>query len=149
MPQTKRQSVPQLLLWMLGCQEVPDDGDRRRVLGGAYKLPRFGTNDKAVEIDHPTVKDTVRDANGRILAKTKTTVRKLEVAQAGDMAYDVSDIEWTMQRKTPTGTKNEAGRFTTSRLMVWKKVDGVWRPAASFDFPHDGSYPNPAGPRAR
>jgi hypothetical protein len=114
---------------------------------GAYKYPLFSSKDKAVEIDHPRVQNRLREANGRFALKSKTTVRKLEIAQAADMAYEVSDVELTVQLKGSKGTETDT--FMTSTLRVWKKVDGTWRPAAAFNFAHDGSYPNPAGPRAR
>lgn len=62
--------------------------------------------------------------------RSVTTVVKLEVAKAGDMAWEFSNSEVTFTFKV--GTKNT---FTRSILRVWRKDAGQWKIAATFGLP--------------
>jgi ketosteroid isomerase-like protein len=68
--------------------------------------------------------------------KSEVQVVRLEVAGAGDMAYEFSNftLSWEI-----ANTK-EHTQFTGSALRVWKKVDGKWQVAASFLRPHDAPF---------
>jgi ketosteroid isomerase-like protein len=61
-----------------------------------------------------------------------TTIRKIEVAKAGDLTYEFSDaiVSYEAQGGVPTS-------FPTSLLRVWKKDAGEWKLAAFFIRPHD------------
>jgi ketosteroid isomerase-like protein len=72
--------------------------------------------------------------------KIDTQIVKLEVAAAGDMAYEFSNftLSWDV------GNTKEHVSFTGSALRVWKKMDGKWQVAAAFMRPHDNG---PSAPR--
>jgi ketosteroid isomerase-like protein len=63
--------------------------------------------------------------------KNKTTVRRIEIAKSGDLAYEFSDSELSFDLKDG---KRES--FPTSALRVWKKEGGEWKVAAQFSRPH-------------
>jgi ketosteroid isomerase-like protein len=67
--------------------------------------------------------------------RTETRVRRIEIAQAGDLAYEFSDGTGTRRMKRPDGSE-EPATFENSTLRVWKKVDGRWLVAAHFAAPH-------------
>jgi hypothetical protein len=63
--------------------------------------------------------------------RIRSTVRRIEIAQAKDFAYDYSDAELSFDVKS--------GRhfsFPLSTLRVWKRVAGVWTVVAEFHQPH-------------
>jgi ketosteroid isomerase-like protein len=67
-------------------------------------------------------------------SKSTTRVQRVEVAASGDMAWEFSygtlehDLDETPARHVS---------FETARLAVWKKVNGQWQVAASFQRPLD------------
>jgi ketosteroid isomerase-like protein len=65
--------------------------------------------------------------------KSELQVIRIEVAAAGDMAYEFSNftLSWDI-----ADTKEHV-KFTGSALRVWKKVDAKWQVAAVFQRPHD------------
>jgi hypothetical protein len=63
--------------------------------------------------------------------RNKVTIRRIEVAKSGDLAYEFSDSELSFDLKDG---KRES--FPTSALRVWKKEDGQWKVAAQFSRPH-------------
>ena len=65
--------------------------------------------------------------------KAEVQVVRLEVAAAGDMAYEFSNFTLSWD---DADTKKQT-KFTGSALRVWKKVDGTWQVAAGFQRPHD------------
>lgn len=60
-------------------------------------------------------------------------VRRIDLAKAGDLAYEYSDFNLTRERIAD----GEKINFDGSLLRVWKKSDGAWKVAASFRFPHN------------
>lgn len=67
------------------------------------------------------------------------TPTRVEIAKAGDMAYDVGT--YRMSFDSPQGKVVDEGNFTT----VWKKVDGRWMIASDNSV---SSKPMPAPPMA-
>ena len=94
---------------------------------GALKRPRVGRDTKAEIFD---------DVKNRTGQKVKTSIQRIDIAKSGDMAYEFSDAELTIEEKGPDG-KPRSNTFMTSRLRVWKKVGGQWLVAAQFARPHD------------
>lgn len=98
---------------------------------GAYKFPTMSAAEQAVRIDDPDVQNRVPGSQ-----RSKTTIRRIDVASAGDMAYEFSSVLFTFQIRQPDGSDKEQP-IDTSMLRVWKKVDGKWLLAASASFPND------------
>ena len=100
---------------------------------GAYARPVVGLKSPAKPLDSAAM------ANRR---NTTLAVRprRIEVAQAGDMAYEFSDFTLSMDM----ATTNQHHSFTGSMLRVWQKVNGEWKIAAQFMRPHD-DQPMPEG----
>jgi ketosteroid isomerase-like protein len=65
--------------------------------------------------------------------KTTTQIVRLEVAEAGDMAYEFFNFTLSFDL---ADTKQHIS-FTGSGLRVWKKVGWEWQVAAAFMRPHD------------
>jgi hypothetical protein len=65
--------------------------------------------------------------------KSSTKVERIEVAAAGDMAWEFSTgtLEFDLEGSS------EHLKFETGTLRVWKKEDGQWKVAASFIRPLD------------
>ena len=51
---------------------------------------------------------------------------RLEVAEAGDMAYEVGT--YSLSFDGPNGRANDEGKY----VVVWKKEEGAWRAAADI-----------------
>ena len=94
---------------------------------GALKRPRVGRDAKAEVFD---------DVKNRTGQKIKTSIQRIDIAKSGDMAYEFSDAELTVETKGPDG-KPRSNTFMTSRLRVWKKVGDQWLVAAHFARPHE------------
>ena len=64
--------------------------------------------------------------------RSTTTVRRIEIAKSGDLAYEFSDSELSYQLKN-------AGKvsFPRSVLRIWKKDGGQWKVAAYFARAHE------------
>jgi hypothetical protein len=99
---------------------------------GAYKGPVIGRRVAPQPIDNPGVTNRVQGSQ-----RSKTTVRRIDIAQAGDMAYEFSDVELTWDMKTANGVQRSNADFMTSVLRVWKKVEGRWLVDAHVSFAHD------------
>ena len=71
-------------------------------------------------------------AEQRRNTQSRDEIVRLEVAAAGDMAYEFGNgtLSYDM------ADTNERGTIRTSYLRVWKKVDGEWRIAAEFRRPN-------------
>ena len=93
---------------------------------GAYKTPVMG-DERAVEVSRD------RAPSNRVPGTTRNrpTVRKLEIAASGDMAWEFSTSELSFDLKD--GTKVT---LPTSTLRVWRKEQGAWKVAAVFNHPH-------------
>ena len=68
--------------------------------------------------------------------KTTTKVQRLEVAAAGDMAWEYSTS--TVEYDLDDSPKHE--KFDTGLLRVWKKEAGQWTVAATFIRPLDTPF---------
>jgi hypothetical protein len=67
--------------------------------------------------------------------KMKTTIRRIEISQSRDLAYEFSDGEGVARELDASGKIGDR-TFTNSTLRVWKKVNGQWQVAASFARAH-------------
>lgn len=65
--------------------------------------------------------------------KIASEIVRLDVASAGDMAYDFSNFTMSYDM---ADTQQHVS-FPGSLLRVWKKVNGQWRVVAFFARPHD------------
>ena len=106
-------------------QQTPETADSV-FFSGAMKRPRVGRDAKAETFD------SVKNRTGQ---KTKTSIQRIDIAKSGDMAYEFSDAELTIDGKGPDGEPNSRTVMTSS-LRVWKKVSGEWLAAAHFVRPH-------------
>jgi len=92
---------------------------------GAYPRPQVG-------------QETVKPFNEAAMKqrrneKTTTQIVRLEVAEAGDMAYEFFNFTLSFDL---ADTKQHTS-FTGSGLRVWKKVGWEWQIVAVFMRPHD------------
>ena len=94
---------------------------------GAFKRPRVGRDAKQEVFD---------DVKSRTGAHTKASVQRIDIAKSGDLAYEFSNVELTIEDKGPDG-KPRSNTFMTSRLRVWKKVGSQWQSAAHFARGHE------------
>ena len=98
---------------------------------GAYPRPSVG-QEKVRHFNEAAVEQ-------RRNQKTTTQIVRLEVAAAGDMAYEFFNFTLSFDR---ADTKKHTS-FTGSGLRVWKKVGGQWQVAAAFMRPHDVPFARP------
>jgi ketosteroid isomerase-like protein len=70
---------------------------------------------------------TQEAAKSRANQRTKTEMRRLVVAQSGDLAYDFGDV--TFSYDAPDGKRVS---FNSSYLRAWRKVRGEWMVDAVF-----------------
>jgi hypothetical protein len=97
---------------------------------GTVKRP-FSRGQGTPELDdEPMVRNQVPGSERRT-----TSVRRIEVAQSGDIAYEFSDVELTFQLNAPKGLRPD--NFMSADLRVWKKVNGEWLIAAHSSHAHD------------
>jgi ketosteroid isomerase-like protein len=59
------------------------------------------------------------------LMKLERKPKRIEVAEAGDMAYEVGTYEVSWEEPN-----NRRGQASGNYVTVWKKVDGEWKTAA-------------------
>jgi hypothetical protein len=95
---------------------------------GAYKRP-------AVRGQSTSELTARSQAAKRESSKQVTTIRRIEISQSRDMAYEFSDGEVVARELDASGKMGDR-RFTNSWLRVWKKVNGQWQVAAAFARPH-------------
>ena len=107
-------------------QRVPTTADAI-FWSGAFQKPVIG-DEKPVEVVSP------RSPSKRVpgSARGKSTIVRLEVAKAGDMAYEFStgDLGFKLQDGSDVS-------LSTSLLRVWRKEGGQWKVAAWFARPHE------------
>ena len=94
---------------------------------GAYKAPVMGA-EKPVERGGPGAPSNRVPGS----QKVTTTVNKLEIAKAGDMAWEYSTNRTSYEVKGSGKTE-----FSASSLRVWRKDGGEWKVAAQFIRPHE------------
>jgi hypothetical protein len=79
--------------------------------------------------------EPIARVKGREFVRAKTTIRRIEFASSGDMAYLFSDTDATYRVKGPDGQMQDQS-FTNSALRVFRKIDGKWLRAVHFAAPH-------------
>jgi ketosteroid isomerase-like protein len=94
---------------------------------GAYKRPTIGNEQGEEVAGAGQVSARVPGTN-----RAKTSVVRIEVAKSGDLAYEFSNVEVSLELKD--GKKMA---FPNSTLRVWKKEAGQWKIAAHFARPHE------------
>lgn len=94
---------------------------------GAYPRPLVGRVDTAAVKPLPDAR-----MEQRRNVKSTSEIVRLEVAGAGDMAWEFSNFTLSYD----LADTKEHQSFPGSLLRVWKKVDGQWRIAAAFMHPH-------------
>jgi ketosteroid isomerase-like protein len=92
---------------------------------GAYPRPQIG-QEKVKPFNEAAMEQRRNE-------KTTTEIVRLEVAEAGDIAYEFFNFTLSYDQ---ADTKHHTS-FTGSGLRVWKKVGWEWQVAASFMRPHD------------
>jgi len=102
-------SMPERVLWLASFQKP--------VVGS--EAPVLRTHERGIENRVP---DTTKNA---------TTVRRIVIAESGDLAYEYSDgmLEFDLKAGGHVTSPN-------STLRVWQKQDGQWKMAASFTITH-------------
>ena len=96
---------------------------------GAYKRP-------AVRGQGTAELTTRTQAANRESSKRVTTIRRIEISQSRDMAYEFSDGDVVVRELDASGKMTDR-KFKNSSLRVWKKVDGQWQVAAAFARAHE------------
>ncbi len=109
---------------------------------GAYARPMVGRAAAA----HTQPTDSA-EMNSRQNQRIDTHIVRLDVARAGDMAWEFSDFTLSFDRATaaanagptagPSAGTGAHEQFTGSLLRVWEKRNGRWQIAAVFARPHD------------
>ena len=74
-------------------------------------------------------------AGNRSNEKTAVTVNQLHVSASGDMAYEYSTFKSSWVRNDTKQTIQREGGL----LRVWRKIDGKWHIAASFQQPYNNT----------
>jgi ketosteroid isomerase-like protein len=92
---------------------------------GAYPRPQVG-QEKVKPFNEAAMEQRRNE-------KTTTQIVRLEVAAAGDMAYEFFNFTLSYDR---ADTKQHTS-FTGSGLRVWKKVAWEWQVAVAFMRPDD------------
>jgi hypothetical protein len=96
---------------------------------GAYARPEIGFKDTVTAEALPGTRlGERRDVQAHV------TIRRIEVAQAGDMAYEFSDYTLSAVMTNDNQTRTVAG----SLLRVWKKINADWKVVAGFMRPYGG-----------
>jgi ketosteroid isomerase-like protein len=95
-------------------------------VSGAYARPVVGRREEVQPLPGAKMEQ-------RRNVKSDIRVQRIEVAQAGDLAYEYSDFTQSYDRADTTVHTS----FEGSVLRVWKKVDGEWRIAAMFARPNE------------
>jgi ketosteroid isomerase-like protein len=90
---------------------------------GAYPRPQIG-QEKVKPFNQAAMERRRNE-------KTTTQIVRLEVAAAGDMAYEFFNFTLSYDR----ADAKQHTSFTGSGLRVWKKVGGQWQVAAAFMRP--------------
>ena len=102
-------SIPDRVFWTAAFQKP--------IVGDETPVPR--THERGIENRVPNT------------TKTTTTVRRIVIAESGDLAYEYSDgsLEFDLKDGGHVSSPN-------STLRVWQKHDGQWRMAAAFSMTH-------------
>ena len=108
------------------AQKAPPASEDRIFWSGAIKRPIVG-RERGEEI--PSDRQPANRVTGS--QRTKTTVRRIEIAKSGDLAYEFSDVQLSFQLQN-----GRQESFPSSILRVWKKDAGQWKVAAHFARPH-------------
>ncbi|HKP50091.1 MAG TPA: hypothetical protein VJU17_08770 [Gemmatimonadales bacterium] len=103
-------------------------------VSGAFPRPIIGR--KAISASDTGMRNAQAETRKRINEKLKTRVQRVEVSQAGDMAYGFALFDLEFDRPDSTGQKEHV-KFEGSQLTVWKKQGGEWRLAAAFMRPNE------------
>jgi len=108
-----------------GGGPIPSTTDRV-LWQGSFQKPIVGQ-------ETPTLRTHDRGIENRVPNTTKntTTVRRIVIAESGDLAYEYSDGTLGFDLKDGTHISSP-----TSTLRVWQKQDGQWKMAASFTLTH-------------
>ena len=102
-------------------------------VSGAYPRPIIGRKIEPSATGMAEADAEMKKRSGVVL---KTRPQKVVVAKAGDMAYGFALFEMEFDRPDSAG-KSEHVKFEGSQLTVWRKADGEWRLAASFNRPNE------------
>ncbi len=107
--------------------KVPTYTDERIFVSGAFAKPQIG---KEVSEEDKARRDKMQKE--RLNFKQNSRIQRLEVAKAGDMAYEfgLADLSWDTPEK-----KHIA--FESSYLRVWRKVEGEWKVDVFFARPNE------------
>lgn len=121
----EEQAIRQLVAKQ-GTAEAAKQTDDVIFVSGAYARPVVGRREEVKPLA-----DAKMDQ--RQNTKSEIRVQRIEVAQAGDMAYEYSDFTQSYDR---ADTKARVS-FEGSVLRVWKKVNGEWQIVAMFARPNE------------
>lgn len=107
--------------------------DNRIFVSGAYPRPLIGQQMNAGDQQR---NDQMQKERQNVSQKSR--IERLEVAQAGDIAYEFgySDLSWDTPQK-----KHIA--FEASYLRVWRKVQGQWKVDVFFARPNEENAKKP------
>ena len=124
-PSRDEQEIRELIRGRDEGREMPRTVDRI-FWSGALRRPIVGAESGQVITGDTEPANRVRGSE-----RIRSTVRRIEIAQAKDLAYDFSDGELSFDVKTGRHVS-----FPFSTLRVWKRVAGVWTVVAEFHHPH-------------
>jgi hypothetical protein len=102
-------------------------------VAGAYPRPIIGGK---LDPSDKEMAEADAERNKRSQVVLKTRPQRVVVAKSGDMAYGFALFDMEFDRPDSAG-KSEHVKFEGSQLTVWRKVDGEWRLAASFNRPNE------------
>ena len=111
--------------------KMPAFTDNRIFVSGAYPQPMIG---KDMSDDNKAAEQRMKKE--RLNFRSTSTIQRLEIAKAGDMAYEfgTANLSWD----TPD-QKHVA--FESSYLRVWRKLDGQWKVDVFFARPNEEPQP--------
>lgn len=107
--------------------KMPAFTDNRIFVSGAYPKPMIG---KDMSDENKAAEERMKKE--RLHFRSTSSIQRLEVAKAGDMAYEfgTANLSWD----TPD-QKHVA--FESSYVRVWRKVDGQWKVDVFFARPNE------------
>ena len=124
---TDEQTIRNLVAQQNEGKDVIKYTENRIFVSGAYPMPIIGNSPMSA---------ANQEADNQVKARknftAKMRIERLEVAQAGDMAYEFG--YGNLSFDTPENTHKS---FEASYLRVWRKIQGEWKVDVFFARPNN------------
>jgi len=131
--QTRPSPDEQQIRALVAAEEAgkrPPRTDDQIFWSGAYRRPVVGS-ERGELLPGEEQQDRITESQ-----RSKSVIRRIEIAKSGEMAYEYSDGVLSFDLKNGRHVS-----FPRSVLRVWRKENGQWMVAASFSHGHDVTRP--------